>query len=68
MLSADEAILLRRSILLRACGLYDCEHWAACKGIRDSLPVKVRPKTSSSGGTSSLGVMVLVMDKALGSI
>lgn len=28
--------------------------------------MKVRPKTSSSGGTSSLGVVVLVMDKASG--
>lgn len=32
------------------------------------VPVKVRPKTNSAGGTSSLGVVVLVMDSLEGSI
>ena len=31
-----------------------------------SLPVNVRPKTSSSGGTSFLGVMVLVIEREEG--
>lgn len=31
----------------------------------EDLPVKVRPKTSSSGGTICLGVVVFVIDSAL---
>ena len=32
------------------------------------VPVNVLPKTSSSGGTSSFGVLVLVMDNLFGSM
>ena len=68
MLSVGEAILLRRSILLRAYDLLKCEGVLGRRGQQESLPVKVLPKTSSSGGRSSFGVVVLVMDKASGSI
>ena len=68
MLSVGEAILLRRSILWRAYGLLKCEGVLGRMGQQESIPVKVLPKTSSSGGTSSFGVVVLVMDKASGSI
>jgi hypothetical protein len=35
---------------------------------RCTVPVNVRPKTNSFGGTSSLGVVVLVIDSLEGSI
>ena len=38
------------------------------EGVGGSLPVNVRPKTSSSGGPSSLGVVVLVTVRAEGSM
>lgn len=34
----------------------------------EPVPVKVLPKTNSVGGTSSLGVVVFVMESLLGSI
>jgi hypothetical protein len=34
----------------------------------EALPVKVLPKTNSFGGTSSLGVVVFVMDNLEGSM
>ena len=65
------AILARLSILSRACGLSGSfvSFFHLLRHGRDGvgvLPVKVRPKTSSSGGTSAFGVVVLVMDRASG--
>ena len=56
------------SILLRACGLWiSCQPDVCFSGQSSNIPVKVLPKTSSSGGTRLFGVVVLVMESFEGS-
>ncbi len=54
-------ICMFNCLSLAQCG-FDSGRAVAC------LPVKFRPNMSSSGGRICLGVVVLVIDSALGSI
>ena len=64
----------RQSILSRACDLYAVGgYYIECRvtldeGLEESLPVKFRPNINCSGGTTCLGVVVLVIDSFLGSM
>lgn len=62
------AILLLLSILLKACGLsMQCQPTTQAYHLGGALPVNVLPKTNSSGGTSSFGVIVAVTESFEGS-
>lgn len=69
-LFVGRASLETPSIQWRACGLFDeaCQWGFWAEGGRNGrlgcVPVNVRPKTSCSGGTSSFGVVVLMMERA----
>ena len=69
MLCGERASLGKPSILLRAYDLSSVSYIYSVKLRADGhMPVKFRPKTSCSGGRSSLGVAVSVMDSFEGSM